>query len=140
MNDMVSVEVEGLKELRAALRQAEGRSPKELAAAGLPAATIAASAASRRVPSITGRTAGSVRPFATATGGGVRAGGAKAAWFGWLDFGGRRPQEKASGGLGRPVIKAGRYIYPAIDAEEVRIVDTYVAAIEKLLRQVGLNG
>ena len=129
------IEVQNLREVRAALRQVETGAGKELAAASKEAANVAAPSVESLIPRRTGRTASTVRPFGTQTGGGLRAGGAKAPHFGWLDFGGKRPRDRSS----RPRVKAGRYMYPGIERKEEAIVDTFEKALDRLLRRVGLH-
>ena len=129
------VEVEGLKELRSALRNLEDKAPKELAKAGKQAAEVPIDTIVARIPYRTGRTRRSVRAFGTQTSAGIRAGGAKSPHLGWLDFGGKRPGDRVA----RPRVKAGRYIYPGIKQDEDEIVDTYVDVLHGLLRSLGLQ-
>lgn len=112
--------VEGLRELRKAMRDAEAGSQKALQRKLKTVAVIVASAIAGKVtqgPS--GKAAASVRPRATATSAGIVAGGQSAPYYPWLDFGGSVGRghvagQGGSGAIKRPFIPAGRYIYPTI--------------------------
>lgn len=139
-----SVRVEGLAELRRALRRAENiEDLTELRVGMKRAADVVAQEAQSRVPSRSGRARGSVR----AVSGGNRAfvvGGRKTVpYYGWLDFGTRTPR------TGNPRSKGpwagtgsgptgGRFIYPAIDAKEREVVEITSAAVGRALNRLGL--
>ena len=140
---VATVRVEGLAELRRALRTAERLEDLTELRVGLKrAADVVAQDAKGRVPSRSGAAAGSIR----ATSGGNRAyvaGGKKAVpYYGWLDFGGRTPISGRSrsvgpwAGVGGGPVK-GRFIYPAIDAKEAQVVDLVADACETALRRAG---
>lgn len=129
-----SVKVSGLDELRAGLRKADKGLAKDLGQAGKAAADIVAQAAKRRIPSNTGKTAKSLRAKVSYGGGAVVFGNAKVSWAGWLDFGGRRPQDK----VGRLTLPEGRYIYPALSMTRDRVVREYADAVNDVLRKAGL--
>jgi hypothetical protein len=121
-NPVVQVRMEGLRELRKAMRDAEAGSQKHLQRRFKDVAAIVASAIAGRVPrGPTGHAAASVRPRATATGASVLAGGASAPYFPWLDFGGSTGRGHKAGGGGAIVRNPfmgesgeGRYVYPTI--------------------------
>ena len=114
-----TIRFEGLKELRKAMRDAEAGSQKHLQIHFKDVATVVASAIAGRVPVLTGAAAASVRARATATSASIVAGGPKAPYFPWLDFGGsvgrgHHSGQPGSGAIQRPFIREGRYIYPTI--------------------------
>lgn len=115
---------------------------KEVGQAGKQAADIVAQAARSRVPEISGRARESVRAVVSKGGGGVRGGGAKAPYYGFLDFGNKK---KRGAGVGRKdshprqFIKKGRYIYPALDEHYDDVVDQYEKNVNDLLRRAGLK-
>lgn len=126
------VEVEGLDELRKTLRRVgDAELPKELRKANKRAAEIVAKAAAAKVPVKTGRTRASVRALGSQRDAKVRAGGAKVPWYGFLDFGGKRPRDR----VGRPRIKQGRYIYPALAEKRDEVADVYEREVRDLLRR-----
>jgi hypothetical protein len=86
-------------------------------------ATQVSSRAAGKVPRLTGRAAGSVKPRASMQGASIAFGGSAAPYFPWLDFGGstgkgHRAGAGGSGSVKRPWLGnpsgEGRYIYPTI--------------------------
>jgi HK97 gp10 family phage protein len=128
------VAIDGLAELRKALKQVDSDLAKEVALVNRDVAEIVADAARGRVPKRTGRTASNLRAGAQQRYGIVRFGGAKAPHAGWLEFGGRRPRDNVT----RPIISEGRYIYPALRNKRDKVVSTYADKMEQLLRRAGL--
>ncbi len=122
------IKMVGLVELRTAMRKAEAGSQKHLQVHFKEVATIVASAIAGKVTAgPTGRAAASVRARATATSASVVAGGPKAPYFPWLDFGGsvgrgHRPGEAWSGAVKRYNPKGGIWIYPTI-AEMTGVIE-----------------
>lgn len=69
-----------------------------------------------RVPQRSGDAAASVRASSTARSVFINAGGSKAPYFPWLDFGGTlRPTGRRYNTITRARIQRGRYVYPGID-------------------------
>lgn len=140
----VEIRVDGLADLRRALKRMENLEATADLRAGLKrAADEVAQDAKGRVPSRTGRAASTIR----ATSGGNRAyvveGKAAVPYVGWLDFGSRTPRlgnPRTVGpwaGSGKGPAK-GRFIYPAIDAREAQVVQLVEHAVSEALRQAGL--
>jgi hypothetical protein len=135
--------IEGLAETRSALRQM-GDADKlvEVRDALKVAAGIAAADARGRVPSRSGTAAGSIRPLAGGNTAYVAGGTAGVPYYGWLDFGSRRPvrgNPRSRGpwaGSGKGPHK-GRFIYPAIDARSADISEAVGGGIDKLIRKAG---
>lgn len=139
-----ALKVEGLAELRRALKGAERMDDRKELAAGLKAAAdVVAQDAKSRVPSVTGRARGAIR----ATSGGNRAfvvgGKASVPYYGWLDFGGRTPvtgNPRSRGpwaGSGTGPTK-GRFIYPAFDARDNEVAHLVAEAVERALTALDL--
>lgn len=138
------VRVEGLAELRRALKKAEQVDDMRDLRDGMKrAADVVARDAQGRIQSRTGRTRGSVR----AVSGGNRAfvvGGKKTVpHYGWLDFGSRNPRDGRPRSVG-PWTKSGkgpkggRFIYPAIDAREREVVNLVQQAVSQALNKLDL--
>ncbi len=139
----VALKVEGLAELRKALKAA-GRmdSRKELAVGLKAAAGVVARDAQGRVPSRTGRARGAIR----ATSGGNRAyvveGKTAVPYVAWLDFGSRTPitgNPRSRGpwaGSGKGPA-GGRFIYPALDARALEVAALVGQAVERALDDIG---
>ena len=138
------VTVEGLDELRKALRKADKETAKAVAQAGKKAADIVAQAAKSRVPlGATGRARASVRAVVVNGGGGVKGGGPKAPYFGYLDYGnivnhrhgvGRGDSQKAL-----PFKREGRIVYPTLAANRAQVIATYEKALDDALRAAGFR-
>lgn len=140
----VEIRVDGLADLRKALGQAGQIDDRNTLRDGLKkAANIVAEEARKRVPTRTGRARDSIR----ATAGGNRAyvvgGKARVPYYGWLDFGSRRPVSGqprrvgpwANSGIGP---SQGRFIYPALDATEQEVASAVAEAVDAALDRLGL--
>ena len=142
MTDGLAIEVEGLRELRAALRKVNSNMPREVGQAGKKAADHLAPLIRSQVPTRTGRARDSVRAVVAQGGGGIRAGGASAPHYGFVDFGNK---VRSGAGVGRGdsqprrFIKGGRFIYPTFEARRDEVLERYVEAMTGLLRSSGLK-
>ena len=134
---MADIEIEGLAQLRRALKQIDGELPKELRDRFMPLAQSVAAGAASRVPSRTGATAASIR--GSVSGNNVYVAGGKAAvpYYGWADFGSRTPVlgnprsvgpwSGSGAGPGR-----GRFIYPEVDARRDDLEREAAAAVDSM--------
>lgn len=104
------VRVEGLRELRGALKALGPDAAKALRVSLNRAVEDIAVDARRRVPTRTGAARASVKASSTQTAARVAAGGRKAPYFPWLDYGGKTGVGRS---VHRPFRKEGRYVYPA---------------------------
>lgn len=104
-----AIRIEGLAEFTRHLRRLDSDLPKALRLAMNEAADLVATDARKLVPRRSGRAAASIRVASTRTAVRVRAGGPKAPYYPWLDFGGRVGRKKATV---RRFDKEGRYLYP----------------------------
>jgi hypothetical protein len=138
-----AIRVEGLGELRRALRNAErAEDLRELREGLRRAAGVVARDAQGRVPSRTGRARGSIRPVMSGNRAMVAGGKASVPYYGWLDFGSRNPRTGNPRSVGPwngsgvgP--RQGRFIYPAIDAKSDEVVRLISEALEDALRRLG---
>lgn len=137
------VEVSGLAELRRELKRLKKLDTLVEFREGLKAAArIVATDAQRRVRSRSGRTRDSIRATAGGNTAYVVGGKAKVPWYGWLDFGTRRPKTGqprsvgpwAHSGKGP---KKGRFIYPALDAKEREVTKAVSAAVDIATKRGG---
>ena len=144
------VEVRGLREFERAIRDLDGDLRTELRGdLRSIAEQVAADARGRVAADVgSGDAAASITPRATGKGASIAAGGRKAPYFPWLDFGGsvgrgHRPGVAWSGAVkrewrGRPVGE-GRYLYPAIRASRDLIVRLVDASVERVAREAGFD-
>jgi len=108
----VSVRLVGLREFKGALRQVDSTMPAALKAGFTDIAENVAGAIRSKVPTRSGRAAGSVKARGSQRGGAIAFGGTAAPHYPWLDFGGST--HRSGGGVNRPFIGEGRYVYPTI--------------------------
>lgn len=138
---MAEIEIEGLAAFRRGLRQIDPQLANDFRQEILPIARRVADDARGRVPQKSGRAAASIRGGVSGNNAYV-AGGKKAVpYYGWLDFGSRRPVKgnpRSQGpwsGSGRGP-KGGRFIYPAIAANREDIAKQAAEAIDNIIERV----
>lgn len=134
MQDL-KIEVGGLAQLSRGLKAIDAGAPKELRIALNSAAQMLVDEAKPTVPTLTGAARRSLVAKSTRTSARVAAGGKKAPWFPWLDFGGK-------GKSGRPAprdfYKEGRYVYPALRRIRPRIEAQLQESISAVIAGAGL--
>jgi hypothetical protein len=155
--DDVKLRVTGLKEVQGAFRQVDLDLPKELRLHLKDIADHVVGIAQQRMPHIEGEAQKSLKPRATQKGagiafpsggpdswapgmGGSKGRGEKGAYYPWLDFGGTTGRGRVSAGghqrasargnANRPLVKGGRYLYPAIGESKGYIEEQVLAAVE----------
>jgi hypothetical protein len=145
VGEVVGTEVEGLIAMKKAFRLAHDGTQKAIQRRLKDVATLVASEVAGRVPVRSGRAASSVRALATQESASVAAGGAKAPYYAFLDFGGSTGRGHVAGAADSGSVKRewygkggsgtgeGRYLYPAIrDMSEVIASETGEAIHEAL--------
>lgn len=120
------VKIDGLAQFTRNLKKLDAEVPKALRVALNEAAEIVLGYARPRVPRRTGRAASTLKARSTRSAVRVAAGGRKAPYYPWLDFGGRVGRKKS---VKRPFIGDGRYLYPALRAKR----DEFEAAVTRAL-------
>ena len=128
------ITVEGLRELRTALRKVDGEMQKMLRDAQNDAAQIVVNRAKPKVPARTGRARDSIRVGSTQTATRVKAGSKRAPYYAWLDFGGRVGRKKS---VHRPFLREGRYIFPSYSETKEKVEDTLEKHLRELIKKVG---
>lgn len=138
------IRVEGLKDLQRSLKDLDGESQKQLRLVLNDAAEVVASGARRLVPSVSGRARKSIRASSSQRAAVVKAGGAKAKYYGFLDFGGTvgkgHVSGKGGGAIKRTQIKEGRYLYPTFSRRRTWIYDRLAKGLEEAIQNSGLDG
>lgn len=102
------IKVDGLAQFSRNLKKLDSDLPKALRVALNEAADLVVTGAKTRVPKKTGKAAASIKPASTRTAVRVKAGGKRAPYYPWLDFGGRVGKRRS---VKRPFLKEGRYLY-----------------------------
>lgn len=103
-----AIKIDGLKQFSRNLKTLDSDLPKGLRLAFNEAASIVVDDAKGRAPSASGRARKSIKAASTRTKARVSAGGGRAPYYPWLDFGGRVGRNRS---VKRPFKKKGRYIY-----------------------------
>lgn len=132
----LKVEVGGLAALNKGLRAIDSGAPKELRLALNEAAQLLVDKTGPKIPSVSGAARRSLVARSTRTSARVAAGGKKAPWFPWIDFGGEgrvkgRPAK-------REFIKEGRYIYPTLREIRPEIEAQLQESLSRVVRNAGL--
>lgn len=131
-----AIAVEGMKDLQAALKAMDGESQKEIRVALNRVAETVVAGAARRVPVRSGRARASLKAASSQRETRVGAGGRKAPYYGWLDFGGRIGRDKSQR---RPFVAGGRYIWPAVAANREALARAVDEQLKSLARSKGLR-
>lgn len=124
---MAAVEVEGLRELRKALKLA-GDDLADIKAANREAGDLVASEARGRVPRRTGALLATIRAAGQVRGAVVRTGAARTPYAGPIHFGWRDRN-----------ISPNPFLYDALDARRDDVVEAYDKALVRVLDSRGLE-
>lgn len=134
----MKVQVHGLREFTRSVAAANSGLKKEIRLVLNDAVDVIVTDAKPTVASNTGGAARSMRAMSTQTKARVRAGGAKAPYYPWLDFGGRVGKYRQ---VSRPYSEEGRYIYPTYrnkrDSGEFQ--EKMLEGLDRLGRRSGLE-
>ena len=129
-----TIQVRGLRELRAALRDADKTLGPELRKGLNEVADVILDTARPLVPTRSGKARSSLKAGSTERAVQIKAGGVKAPYWGWLDFGGKVGRSKS---VRRPFIMGGRYIYPALRKRRDDIEDKLYEVIDRVTKGLG---
>lgn len=133
------IEVTGLREFRAGLRQMDRGLPREVRVVANEAADIVVTWARPMVPigpAARGHALSSIRTASTQSAGRVKGGGARYPYYPWLDFGGRVGPQKS---VHREVKRGGRYIFPAFTRNRPEILDNMREGLDRLAHRAGIR-
>lgn len=130
------IRIDGLAQFTRNLKRLDREVPKALRVALNDAADIVIDYARPRVANRTGRAAGTLKARSTQTAVRVQAGGSKAPYFPWLDFGGRVGRRKS---VVRPFIAEGRYIYPALRVKRREFEEALSRALRDAAQSAGIE-
>lgn len=133
-----AIRISGLKEFTRAVKELDANMPKLIRVAMNEAADAVIGEARPEVPSRSGRAARSMRAQSTRKEVRVVAGGPRAPYYPWLDFGGRVGRRKATV---RRFYADGRYLYPAYFRlrDNGRFVDIMSRALVDVAEKAGLK-
>lgn len=137
-----AIKVEGLSQFVRAVKKLDSDLPKMLRVAFNSAAQIVIDYAEPRIPHKTGAAAGTLKAKSTQNAVRVSAGGKRAPYYPWLDFGGQigTKSGKAHGNRGkRPFYTDGRYLYPALGAKRDQLQAASIKALVDTANAAGLE-
>jgi hypothetical protein len=133
----LSINVDGLAEFQAALREMDRDLPKQIRLVLNDAVGLVIDYTRPRVPKVTGRAANSIKAKSSQREARVSVGGRGAPYYPWLDFGGQGRVR------GRPAprtfIRKGRYLYPGLDAKRDEVTEAMEAGLTALAAGAGLD-
>lgn len=129
------IRVEGLRDLQAALKAIDGEAQKQLRLVLNDAAGVVVRGAQRRAPVKTGAYRNTIKVASSQREARVKAGSAKVAYAGFIDYGGSVGRHKS---VKRPFIKTGRVVYPAYYAQQPNILAMMNAGLARLITNSGL--
>lgn len=130
------IKVDGLRDFQRALRTMEEGAQKQLRVTLNVVADVIRVPAQRLTPTRTGAARTSIRLASGQREVSIKAGGRKAPYFGWLDYGGRIGPAKS---VRRPFIPEGRILYPAFKRNREAVLDTLGQGLADLARHAGLD-
>lgn len=130
------ITIRGVAEFRNALGELESSLPKALDVALAGCADLVLTDARRRVPTRTGAARASLAVRMIDQRAEVVAGGSRAPYFGWLDFGGRVGRGLS---VNRPYLANGRYVYFAHQGVQARYLELLSKALADAVAGAGFE-
>lgn len=130
------IRIEGLSQFRAGLKRMDKDLPKGIRIALNGVVDIVVDDARPRIPRRTGRAAASLKSQSTQTKARIKAGGSRAPYFPWLDFGGRTGPGRS---VVRPFFKKGRYVWLSFADKRTEITHALEDAMADVARGAGLE-
>lgn len=131
-----AIRIEGLKEFRAGLKRMDKDLPKAIRIALNSVVDIVVDDARPRIPRRTGRAAASLKSQSTQSAARIKAGGSRAPYFPWLDFGGRTGP---GGSVVRPFYKKGRYVWLSFADKRTEVTKALEGAMVDVATGAGLD-
>lgn len=130
-----AIKIDGLAEFSRNLRKLDADLPKALRVALNGAADVVVGYAVPRVPKRSGKAARSIKARSTRTAVRIAAGGSRAPYFPWLDYGGRVGRNRS---VQRAFMKDGRYIYAGYFAKKEEFTAVLTQALLDVAAQAGV--
>lgn len=131
-----AIRIEGLAQFRAGLKRMDKDLPKGIRIALNGVVDIVVDDARPRIPRRTGRAAASLKSQSTQSKARIKAGGSRAPYFPWLDFGGRTGRNKSQV---RPFFKKGRYVWLSFADKRTEVTKALEGAMVDVAKGAGLD-
>lgn len=129
----MTLKVEGLRELRKALRGIDKDAPREITRAHREVAKLIVPAARQAAPRQSGDLAASIRAGGTQKTPTVTVGGTKVAYAYPQEFGGTVPLFGGPRVQIKPFRRQGYFLFPAIRSSEGKIREAYLTALDRAI-------
>jgi len=130
------IEITGMKEFLKAVKAVDPEHAKQLRKDLNRAAGVIVQEARSRVAVVTGKARGTIRAASTQRMARVSAGGNRAPYYGWLDFGGWGARNKS---VYRNFIREGRYLYRSYYENRAEIFDDVELGLRIAAANAGLK-
>lgn len=131
-----AIRIDGLSEFVRSVKKLDSELPKAVRIGLNDAMGVVVGYARPKIPKRSGRAAASLKARSTRTEARVAAGGRRAEYYPWLDFGGKVGRKKS---VKRPFIGDGRYLYPALTERRQQITDALQNALVSVAEAAGLE-
>lgn len=130
------IEVQGIKEFQRSVKKMDADLGKQVRVVLNGAGAIVVRHAKPKIPKRSGAAADSLRLRSSQREARIAAGGRKARYYPWLDFGGRTGPNRS---VRRQFITEGRYIYPTVREHNAEIQEAMSAGLVELATSAGLD-
>lgn len=134
--EFATIKIDGLRDLTRSLKALDPETAKQVKAVLNDAAQIVVNTARPRIPSLSGAARSSVVVRSTARESRVQAGGRKAPYYPWLDYGGKVGRDRS---VSRPFERHGRYLYPAYGAQMANVQKLLSKRLDLIIVGAGLK-
>jgi hypothetical protein len=128
-----TIHVRGLREVRKALRDVDKTLGPELRKGLNEVAEVVLDTARPLVPTRSGNARASLKAGSSETAVQIKAGGSKAPYWGWLDFGGKVGRAKS---VKRRFIPEGRFIYPTLRKRRDDVEEAFYDVIDRVTKDL----
>lgn len=130
------VQVQGLREFTRSLKKLDADLPKALRVGMNEAVDIVIGYAKPKIPKRTGAAAATLKAKSTQTAARISAGGKRAPYYPWLDFGGKGPEGRPAQ---RTFHKEGRYVWKGLVVKRDEFTAALGRALVGVAEQAGLE-
>lgn len=130
------IRIDGLAQFSRNLKRLDSDLPKMLRLGLNEAVQIVIDYARPRIPSRSGRARGSLRAQSTRTKARIKAGGKRAPYYPWLDFGGKGPNNRPAK---RPFYADGRYLWKGLIVKRDEVNTALVRAMVSTAEAAGVD-
>jgi len=131
-----TIKIAGIRDFQKQLKAMDRDLPKQLRIALNSASQLVIDYAKPKVPSRSGRARSSLKVRSSQREARIAAGGTRAPYYPFLDFGGSVGPGKS---VHRPFYTEGRYIYPGLRLNRDKITEQLETALTELAKSAGLE-